>query len=169
MMRPFRNGKGSYDLIAAEVQEVGGQQRPEAILCAWYVYASQSGFRRGCTAFGRSRASSRFLWSRWLQPDTEDYALQEEDLPQIFEEYDRLAAEMVKREKEGRGFNFFHFMIDLTGGPCVYKAPFRLRIGNRIPGGNTVGRSLPVPSVRRTGKVPDGKCGRGYCPKGHRG
>ena len=28
---------------------------------------------------------------------------------------------MIKREKEGKGFNFFHFMIDLTGGPCVYK------------------------------------------------
>ena len=32
-----------------------------------------------------------------------------------------LAKEMIKREKEGKGFNFFHFMIDLTGGPCVYK------------------------------------------------
>ena len=53
--------------------------------------------------------------------DTEEYALKEEDLPKIFSEYDRLAAEMVKREKEGRGFTFFHFMIDLTGGPCVYK------------------------------------------------
>ena len=28
---------------------------------------------------------------------------------------------MIKREREGRGFNFFHFMIDLEGGPCVYK------------------------------------------------
>ena len=37
------------------------------------------------------------------------------------EEYDTLAKEMIKREKEGKGFNFFHFMIDLTGGPCVYK------------------------------------------------
>ena len=43
------------------------------------------------------------------------------DLPQIFDEYDRLAKEMIQREKEGRGFNFFHFMIDLTGGPCVAK------------------------------------------------
>ena len=34
---------------------------------------------------------------------------------------DILAKEMIKREKEGKGFNFFHFMIDLTGGPCVYK------------------------------------------------
>ena len=39
----------------------------------------------------------------------------------LFDEYDRLAAEMVKRNKAGNGFNFFHFMIDLEGGPCVYK------------------------------------------------
>ena len=54
------------------------------------------------------------------QPE-EDYAIREEDIPKICEEYDKLAKEMIKREKEGRGFNFFHFMIDLTGGPCVYK------------------------------------------------
>lgn len=53
--------------------------------------------------------------------ETEDYAIREEDLPQIFEEYDNLAAELVKRKKAGNGFNFFHFMIDLNGGPCVYK------------------------------------------------
>ena len=38
-----------------------------------------------------------------------------------FKEYDDLAAEMVRRNKAGNGFNFFHFMIDLEGGPCVYK------------------------------------------------
>ena len=54
------------------------------------------------------------------QPE-EPYAIQEKDLPQIFDEYDRLAKEMIKREKAGKGFNFFHFMIDLTGGPCVAK------------------------------------------------
>lgn len=53
--------------------------------------------------------------------DTEEYAIREEDIPQILEQYDILAKEMIKREKEGKGFNFFHFMIDLTGGPCVYK------------------------------------------------
>jgi uncharacterized protein len=36
-------------------------------------------------------------------------------------EYERLAGEMVKRGKDGRGFNFFHFMIDLSGGPCLAK------------------------------------------------
>ena len=53
--------------------------------------------------------------------DTEDYALREEDVPAILEEYDKLALEYIKRKKEGKGFNFFHYMIDLKGGPCVAK------------------------------------------------
>ena len=44
-----------------------------------------------------------------------------EDLTQIMDEYDRLAKEFVKRQKEGRGFKFFHFMLDLSQGPCVAK------------------------------------------------
>ena len=56
-----------------------------------------------------------------VAPDEEPYAIKEADLPQILEEYDRLAAEYVKRHKEGRGFTFFHFMLDLTQGPCVAK------------------------------------------------
>ncbi len=53
--------------------------------------------------------------------ETDDYAIRKEDLPQLFAEYDALAKEMIRREKEGRGFQFFHFMIDLEGGPCVAK------------------------------------------------
>ena len=49
-----------------------------------------------------------------------DYAIREEDLPQLYEEYDKLAAEMVERHKNGNDFNFFHFMIDLEGGPVSY-------------------------------------------------
>ena len=52
---------------------------------------------------------------------TDDYAIREEDLPILKEEYDKLAVEMIKRKKEGKAFNFFHFMIDLQGGPCVAK------------------------------------------------
>ena len=54
-------------------------------------------------------------------PEEDPYSIREEDLPKIMEEYDKLALEYIKREKEGRGFNFFHFMIDLNQGPCVYK------------------------------------------------
>jgi uncharacterized protein len=56
-----------------------------------------------------------------VAPAEEPYAIQESDLPKIYEQYDELAAELLKRKKAGNGFNFFHFMIDLDGGPCVYK------------------------------------------------
>ena len=48
-------------------------------------------------------------------------ALTEEDLPVIFEQYDELARLMVQRHKEGRPFTFYHYMLDLTCGPCIYK------------------------------------------------
>ena len=52
-----------------------------------------------------------------VAPASADYAIRREDLPVIMEQYDILAREMIRRQREGRGFNFFHFMIDLTGGP----------------------------------------------------
>lgn len=49
------------------------------------------------------------------------YSITENDLPEIYAEYERLAKIMYDRICEGRGFNFFHFMLDLTQGPCVIK------------------------------------------------
>ena len=48
-------------------------------------------------------------------------ALTEEDMPKIFEQYEILAKEMLKRKKEGRPFTFYHYMLDLKNGPCIYK------------------------------------------------
>lgn len=53
--------------------------------------------------------------------DSQEYSIQISDLPIIFDEYEKLAIEIIKRKEEGKGFNFFHFMIDITGGPCVVK------------------------------------------------
>lgn len=48
-------------------------------------------------------------------------ALTAEDMPIVFEQYELLAKEMIKRKREGRGFDFYHFNIDLEHGPCLYK------------------------------------------------
>ncbi len=48
-------------------------------------------------------------------------ALTEEDLPKVKEQYEILAKEMIKRKKEGRPFTFYHYMLDLKNGPCIYK------------------------------------------------
>ena len=54
-------------------------------------------------------------------PPDDPYALTEEDLPKLFEQYEILAKEMIRRKKEGRGFTFYHYMLDLKHGPCIYK------------------------------------------------
>ena len=48
-------------------------------------------------------------------------ALTPEDLEIVKEQYELLAREMLRREKEGKPITFYHYMLDLTGGPCVYK------------------------------------------------
>ncbi|MBQ8496929.1 MAG: thioether cross-link-forming SCIFF peptide maturase [Clostridia bacterium] len=54
-------------------------------------------------------------------PPGDPYALTKEDLPKLFEQYESLAKEMLKRKKEGRPFTFYHYMLDLKHGPCIYK------------------------------------------------
>ncbi|MBE5786716.1 MAG: thioether cross-link-forming SCIFF peptide maturase, partial [Clostridiales bacterium] len=54
-------------------------------------------------------------------PPGDPEALREEDLPILFEQYEILAKEMIKRKKEGNPITFYHYMIDLTSGPCIYK------------------------------------------------
>ncbi len=48
-------------------------------------------------------------------------ALTEDDMKIVMEQYEKLAELMIRRRKEGDPFTFYHYMIDLTGGPCIYK------------------------------------------------
>ncbi len=119
-MRPTRNGKGSYDLIIdkfIKMAELRNQTN-------YYVRGTFTHYNLDFSKdvlhladLGFKQISAEPV----VAPDTQPYAIKEEDLPRLFEEYDLLAREMVEREKAGKGFNFFHFMIDLTGGPCLYK------------------------------------------------
>ncbi|HIZ06945.1 MAG TPA: thioether cross-link-forming SCIFF peptide maturase [Candidatus Eubacterium avistercoris] len=119
-MRPFRNGKGSYDLIVPKFQKLAESRNQDR----YYVRGT---FTHYNTDFSKDVLHLADLGFKQISvepvvaPPEEDYAIRESDLPKLFEEYDSLAAEMVKRQKEGRDFNFFHFMIDLEGGPCVAK------------------------------------------------
>ncbi len=54
-------------------------------------------------------------------PEGDPEALTKEDLPVVLRQYEELAALMIRRRREGRPFTFYHYMIDLTGGPCIYK------------------------------------------------
>lgn len=120
LMRPFRKGQGSYDLIVPKFQKVANSRNQ----MNYYVRGT---FTRNNLDFSRDVMHLADLGFQQISVEpvvaqpTDDYALREEDIPVLLEEYDRLAVELLKRKKEGRGVNFFHFMIDLEGGPCVAK------------------------------------------------
>ena len=119
-MRPFRNGKGSYDLIVPKFQKLADSRGQDK----YYVRGT---FTRNNLDFSEDVLHFAELGFKQISiepvvgEETDPYAIREEDLPAIFKEYDKLAKIMVDREKAGEGFNFFHFMIDLEGGPCVSK------------------------------------------------
>lgn len=54
-------------------------------------------------------------------PEEHELSLRESDLPTIFEQYDKLYEYMLSKYKENKAFKFYHFNIDLQGGPCIYK------------------------------------------------
>lgn len=118
--RPFRNGKGSYELIVPKFQKLAEQRKD----MSYYVRGT---FTRDHLDFSEDVKHYADLGFKHMSIEPvvaapeESYALREEDVPKILEEYDKLAVEYIKRNKEGKGFNFFHFNIDLEQGPCVAK------------------------------------------------
>ena len=120
LMRPFRKGAGSYDLIVPKFKKLADSRNQER----YYVRGT---FTRNNLDFAEDVKHLADLGFKQISvepvvaKDTDDYALREEDLPGLFEQYDKLAADMVRRAGTDEDFNFFHFMIDLEGGPCVAK------------------------------------------------
>ncbi|MCR4611321.1 MAG: thioether cross-link-forming SCIFF peptide maturase [Lachnospiraceae bacterium] len=119
-MRPFPNGSSSYDLIIdkfVKFAKLRGQEK-------YYVRGT---FTHNNLDFSKDVLHLADLGFKQVSVEpvvaepSEDYALREEDLPILYKEYESLAKEMVRRCGTDEDFNFFHFMIDLEGGPCVYK------------------------------------------------
>ncbi|HIW47848.1 MAG TPA: thioether cross-link-forming SCIFF peptide maturase [Firmicutes bacterium] len=121
-MRPRAGGQGSYDVIVPKFQKLAESRNQTN----YYIRGT---FTRNNLDFMQDVLHMADLGFKQISvepvvgPETDSYAIREEDLPRIFKEYEDLAEELYERHKEGgaRDFNFFHFNIDLTGGPCVAK------------------------------------------------
>lgn len=119
-MRPRAGGQGSYDNIVPKFRKLAESRNQTD----YYVRGT---FTRHNLDFGKDVLHLADLGFKQISVEpvvadpSEDYAIKEEDLPVIFKEYENLAKDIIERRKKGEWFNFFHFMIDLTGGPCVTK------------------------------------------------
>ena len=119
-LRKTINGKGSYDTIVPKFQKFVKARGDKG----YYVRGT---FTHNNTDFTNDIFHMADLGFTELSMEPvvcapgEEYALTEEDLPVLFEQYEILAKEMLRREREGRPFTFYHYMLDLSGGPCIYK------------------------------------------------
>ncbi|MBQ9416501.1 MAG: thioether cross-link-forming SCIFF peptide maturase [Clostridia bacterium] len=114
------NGKGSYDTVVPKFQEFVKARGDRE----YYMRGTFTHFNPDFTQdlFHMLDLGFRKLsMEPVVCPPGDPYALTEEDKKILFEQYEILARDMLKRKKEGDPYLFYHYMIDLTHGPCIYK------------------------------------------------
>lgn len=122
-MRPRVDGRGSYETIVPKYQQLVQKRRASAN-DQYYVRGT---FTKLNMDFSEDVTHLSDLGFDQISVEPvvadakEPYALTENDLPTIYDEYDRLAGIMLERQGTERDFNFFHFMMDLEQGPCAIK------------------------------------------------
>ena len=120
-MRPTLNDKGSHDIILPKFKKLVDERPKDK------YYYIRGTFTRENLDFAEDVmyfAEQGFKLTS-IEPVVDDesnpYALREEDLPKVFEEYEKLAVKYADMQVEGDDFKFFHFIVDLNQGPCVIK------------------------------------------------
>ncbi len=119
-LRKDYTGKGSYDIILPKFKEFVKRRGNKS-------YYMRGTFTHANTDFTNDifHMADMGFTELSMEPvvcaPTDASALTEADLPVLFEQYEILAKEMIKRKREGRPFTFYHYMLDLKHGPCIYK------------------------------------------------
>jgi len=119
-MRPLVNGEGSYDVILPKIHALAEARNHEN----YYVRGTYTRLNPDFAADVAHLADVGFKnisVEPVVAPQSENFAILEEDLPALFAEYERLTYELLARENDGSGVLFFHFEMDITGGPCIAK------------------------------------------------
>lgn len=118
--RKTNAGTGSYDLVVPKFREFVSKRGDKS----YYIRGTFTHFNTDFTKDLFHMADLGFTQLSMepvvCSPD-DPCALTEEDLPVLFEQYELLAKKMLKRHKEGKPITFYHYMIDLEHGPCIYK------------------------------------------------
>lgn len=116
------DGSGCYDRILPNIKKMVDRRDPSK------QYYARGTFTRENTDFFEdvmalaNEGFSEISIEPVVLPDSHNLSIRREDLPKIYEQYDMLYKEMLRRaENNDNPFKFYHFNIDLNGGPCVYK------------------------------------------------
>lgn len=120
-MRVTQGGCGSYDTIVPKFQKLVSQRSKDRDYYVRGTFTSKNlDFANDVLSIADEGFDQLSVEPVTSEPGT-GYDISEKDLPRIGAEYEKLCDIMQQRRKEGRSFNFFHFMVDLQQGPCVIK------------------------------------------------
>ncbi len=113
-------GQGSYDRIVPKFQKLVERRGGKGYYMRGTFTHANPDFTKDVLHMADLGFDQLSMEPVVCAPD-DPAALTAEDLPIVLEQYELLAKEMLRREREGRGFTFYHYMLDLAHGPCIYK------------------------------------------------
>jgi len=119
-MRSTISGEGTYSLIVDNITKMAKLRKEKNYYVRGTFTRHNLDFAHDVLHLADLGIKSLSIEPVVASPEN-DYAIREEDLDEVFKSYEYLAEQYVKRNKEGNGFSFFHYMIDLEQGPCIIK------------------------------------------------
>jgi uncharacterized protein len=117
-MRPTETGAGSYDTAVANSLKMAKKRGEKSYYARGTFTAKNLDFSKDVLHLA-DLGFEQISVEPVVLPASSPLALKKEHLPVILNEYETLLKEYLKRRADGRWFNFFHFYVDVTGGPCV--------------------------------------------------
>ena len=115
------NGKGSYDTIVPRFQKLVKARGDKNYYMRGTFTHYNPDFTKDLFHMADDLGFTQLSMEPVVAGPSSPSALTEEDLPILFEQYEILAKDMVRRQEEGHPITFYHYMIDLSHGPCIYK------------------------------------------------
>jgi len=119
-MRKFTDGRGTYDSIMPKLKSFVESRGDKSYYIRGTFTANNLDFSSDVLHLA-DMGFKEISIEPVVAEKEKGYALREEHLPSIYKEYDKLAGKYIEYNKSGKGFRYYHFLMDLDGGPCIYK------------------------------------------------
>ena len=127
-IRKTVNGKGSYDFVIDNIKNFVKKRGDKHYYVRGTFTAKNLDFSKDVLFLAENGFDS--ISMEPVVTDIDDLAIKEEHLPRILQEYESLCDSYLEKYGKGEGFNFFHFNVDLEGGPCLSKRVSACGAGN---------------------------------------
>ena len=115
------SGRGSYDRIVPNFQKLVAARGGKGYYMRGTFTHHNPDFTNDLFHMADDLGFSELSMEPVVAPPSSPEALTEEDLPILFDQYELLAKDMLRRQREGRPITFYHYILDLKHGPCIYK------------------------------------------------